>query len=70
MKHSSISISSLIIVIMILIAMDVWTLNANAQTDSPKNDSNSGTKEMTTKNITSIITPWNTGNDRINNSVE
>lgn len=55
---------------MILIAMDVWTLNANAQTDSPKNDSNSGTKEMTTKNITSIITPWNTGNDRINNSVE
>jgi hypothetical protein len=50
--------------------MDVWTLNANAQTDSTKTDSNSGTKEMTTKNIPSIITPWNTGNDRINNSVE
>jgi hypothetical protein len=46
--------------------MSAWTLFANAQPDLFKNNSSSGSKITSTENGSSIITPWNTGNERNN----
>ena len=61
----------------ILATTPAWTLSVNAQADSSRNeskligtrdDSTSGAKTTSIGNNSSIITPWNTGNDRNNGS--
>ncbi|WP_458743886.1 hypothetical protein [Candidatus Nitrosocosmicus sp. T] len=56
-------------IIIILATMSAWTLFANAQSDLFKNNSSSGSKITSTENGSSIITPWNTGNERNNSGV-
>ncbi|CAN5622479.1 hypothetical protein BH23THE1_BH23THE1_25870 [soil metagenome] len=53
-------------IFIILTIMSGGTLCANAQSDSFKNNSSSGSKTAYAENSSSIITPLNTGNERNN----
>ena len=53
-------------IFIILETISGWTLSVNAQSDSLKNYSSSGSKTTNTENSSSIITPWNTGNEKNN----
>ena len=52
----------------ILAITSEWTLSVNAQDDPFRNNSSTGAKITSIANNSSIITPWNTGNDRNNGS--
>lgn len=68
MNDTLIFVISFTSVFIILATMPGWTLYVNAQSDSIKNNSFSGSKTTYTENSSSIITPWNTGNERNNSS--
>lgn len=54
----------LALIFMILASNDGASLNVIAQGVAIKNDSTSGIKIKIMDNTTTIITPWNTGNDK------
>jgi uncharacterized membrane protein SpoIIM required for sporulation len=77
MNNKLVFVISFVIVFIILAITPAWTLSVNAQADSSRNESNlTGTRDGSTSgakttfigNNSSIITPWNTGNDRNNGS--
>ncbi len=45
-----------------------WVLNVNAQGEPSRNSSSLGTNTTLIINSSLIITPWNTGNERNNDS--
>jgi hypothetical protein len=66
MNVKLILITSFTLIFIILATISEWTLYTDAQNDSIKNNAPSGPKTTSIGNISSIITPWNTGNERNN----
>lgn len=71
MKCKVMSTRCFIFVFILLVTITAtWTLDTQAQSISIKNNSNTVIKTTPLENNISIITPWNTGNDRNSSSID
>ena len=68
MDNKLLCIKSFALIFMILSTTHWWISTVIAQEDLSTSNSSLGTKTQSIGNSSLIITPWNTGNDRINGS--
>ncbi|CAN5639103.1 hypothetical protein BH23THE1_BH23THE1_27090 [soil metagenome] len=69
MNNRLIFVVSFTSIFIILASISGSILCVNAQSDLYRNNSSAGSNTTSIANSSSIITPWNTGNERINSDV-